>query len=103
MRRRLRLRLAHGTGCVLSSDYSTVRPARSTEVFARLAGELLGPNVNAIDDRACHQVAVDAVGIAAGGPQAPQPGMHRAQMRLYLGRANRRAAIASKAPVPVSF
>jgi hypothetical protein len=37
--------------------------------IARLAGELLDLGVNALDDRARGQVAVDAVGIVAGPPQ----------------------------------
>ena len=51
---------------------------------AWLAGEFFDPDGYAVNDRACGQVAVDAVGVAAGLPQVAQPGMHRAQMRLHL-------------------
>jgi hypothetical protein len=60
--------------------------------IARLAGEFLDLDGDAVDDRAFHEVAMDAVGIAAGLPQVAQPRMQRAQMRLHVVRADRGVA-----------
>lgn len=57
--------------------------------IARLAGEFLDLNGDAVDGRAYRQVAVDAVGIAVGAPRIAEPWMQRAQMRFHLMRAER--------------
>ena len=45
------------------------QPGMHYDRIAWLAGELLDLDVNAVDDCACRQVAVDVAGVVVGLPQ----------------------------------